>query len=280
MNTEPPVGDDLQRMLVSMKQHVLERAAPHPKRRARRTGIAIGVVGVLLLGAAGGGVALGLIPTSITGAPEASATATPEAQPSETPSGAPVVDEPTLAPAPTQTPASTRPPYSVTDPSTWTISGDEVGPLALGGDATAETDDLAAAYTADRQCLNPNVVFWTPRDADQPELTTVRSDDGRLQSVQIGTGAPGEGTDGPKTASGIGTGSSLEQIRAAYPDVRYTEPGNDVDAVPSDSPYGGWTTRINGAFVSFRFPPQADGAVADSVWISTTDQDPPTEFCG
>ncbi len=122
MNTEPPVGDELQRMLVSMKQHVLERAESRPRRR-RLTGIAIGVVSVLLLGAAGGGVALGLIPTSLTAEPTPTATSTPEQTASETPSGAPVIGRPTPRPTPTSTPTSTRAPYSVADPSTWTISG-------------------------------------------------------------------------------------------------------------------------------------------------------------
>ena len=43
MNTEPPTGDDLQRLLVTMKQGVLDRAEeqrPASRRRGRRAGIA------------------------------------------------------------------------------------------------------------------------------------------------------------------------------------------------------------------------------------------------
>ncbi|MBT1607593.1 hypothetical protein [Curtobacterium flaccumfaciens] len=278
MNTEPPQRDDLQRMLVSMKQNVLERATPRPKRRGRRAGIAIGVVGVLLLGAAGGGVALGLIPTSITTAPAPTATTTPEPSPTETSSGAPVVGgpTPTANPTPTPTPTSTRPPYSLSDPDTWTISGSEVGPIALGGEDAAETDDLDGIYTP-APCLNPNVTFW--RSQDYPELTVVRADDGTVQSLAIGTGAPDAPGNGPTTAAGLGVGSTLAELRAAYPDLHYTEPGND-DAQPSDSPYGGWTTTINGVFVSFRGPSLGSSDRADSVWVSKVDQSPPTEFCG
>ena len=278
MNTEPPEGDDLHRMLVSMKQNVLERATPRPKRRGRRAGIAIGIVGVLLLGAAGGGVALGLIPTSLTADPAPTATTTPEPTQTETPSGAPVIGRPT--PTPTPTPTSTRPPYSLSDPGTWTISGDEVGPIALGGQDAVETDDLAGVFTADTGCLNPNVTFWVPVDPASPWLTVVRADDGTVQSIQIGNGAQNEGQRGPTTVQGIGVGSTLAEVRAAFPDARYTEPGNDTDAVPSDSPYGGWTTTINGVYVSFRVPPVNEEQRVDGVWVSTTDQDPPTEFCG
>ncbi|MCS5511239.1 hypothetical protein NY537_00595 [Curtobacterium flaccumfaciens pv. betae] len=276
MNTEPPQGDDLQRMLVSMKQNVLERATPRPKRRGRRAGIAIGVVGVLMLGAAGGGVALGLIPTSITTAPAPTATTTPEPSPTETSSGAPVVGGPTPTANPTPTPTPTRAPYSLSDPDTWTISGSEVGPIALGGEDAAETDDLDGIYTP-APCLNPNVTFW--RSQDYPELTVVRADDGTVQSLAIGTGAPDAPGNGPTTAAGLGVGSTLAELRAAYPDLHYTESGTD-NTKPSDSPYGGWTTTINGVFVSFRFPPLGSGDRADSVWVSKVDQSPPTEFCG
>lgn len=102
MNTEPPEGDDLQRMLVSMKQNVLERATPRAARRRGRSGIVIGVVALLAVGTATGAVALTLsqqdtpvAAPSQTQAPEPSPTAT-------TPSSAPI----TGAPTPTSTPTA------------------------------------------------------------------------------------------------------------------------------------------------------------------------------
>ncbi|WP_144765798.1 hypothetical protein [Curtobacterium sp. 9128] len=102
MNTEPPTGDDLQQMLVTMKQHVLTRAEldhPTPRRRGRRAGIVIGIIAVLGIGATSGGVALGMIPQPFTAAPAPSPTMT---EPPETPtrSSAPVVNEPTTTPTP------------------------------------------------------------------------------------------------------------------------------------------------------------------------------------
>ncbi|MGG7308901.1 hypothetical protein ACQXVK_17105 [Curtobacterium sp. AB451] len=106
MNTEPPEGDDLQRMLVSMKQHVLERATPRPKRRRFRPGIALGVIGLLAIGTATGAVALSL---SQQETPVAAPTTTQQPEPSPsatTPSSAPITERPTPRPTPTPTPTA------------------------------------------------------------------------------------------------------------------------------------------------------------------------------
>ncbi|QZQ55888.1 hypothetical protein KZI27_03240 [Curtobacterium sp. TC1] len=113
MNTEPPEGDDLQRMLVSMKQNVLERATPRARRGRGRSGIVIGVVALLAVGTATGAVALTLsqqdtpaaAPTQ-TQAPEPSPTAT-------TPSSAPI----TGTPRPTATATPTAPSTTATIPT-------------------------------------------------------------------------------------------------------------------------------------------------------------------
>ncbi|MGN6407768.1 MAG: hypothetical protein ACTHMH_05430 [Curtobacterium sp.] len=106
MNTEPPEGDDLQRMLVSMKQNVLERATPRPKRRRFRPGIALGIVGLLAIGTATGAVALTL---SQQETPVAAPVQTqqPEPAPSATtPTSAPITQRPTPRPPTRNTVAS------------------------------------------------------------------------------------------------------------------------------------------------------------------------------
>jgi hypothetical protein len=109
MNTEPPTGDDLQRMLVTMKQSVLDRAEdrkPAPRRRGRRTGIAIGVIALLGLGATSGGVALGMIPQPFAAAPAPTSTPSPtEPAAPSTPAAAPVQETPDPAPTPSATPS-------------------------------------------------------------------------------------------------------------------------------------------------------------------------------
>lgn len=280
MDTEPPQGDDLQRMLVPMKRHVLEHAAPRRSRRGRTTGIALGIVGVLLLGATGGGVALGLIPTSFTGQAQAPAPSdTPEQLPSEAPSGAPVSDEPTpvLTPTSTPTPTSTRPAYSLSDPSTWTISGTEVGPIALGGDRATELDDLAGIFETlgpEQTCPNENAVFL---HSEQGTSLIVSGQDGLVQNVDIGFAVPlGEDrVAGPTTPQGLGLGSTLEQLRAAYPDLHFSRPG--LDGPTEDLPEGGWVTTMNGATITFVVPAGRDTVAG--MWVSLVDANPPYEYC-
>ncbi|WIB43093.1 hypothetical protein [Curtobacterium sp. MCLR17_058] len=115
MNTEPPQGDDLQRMLVSMKQNVLERATPLPKRRRGRSGIVIGVVALLAVGTATGAVALTLSQQNADPVAAPTQTQQPEPAPSSTtPSSAPI----TGAPVPKPTPTSTPTPAAATIPAT------------------------------------------------------------------------------------------------------------------------------------------------------------------
>lgn len=273
MRSEPPVGDDLQRMLVSMKQNVLERAEPR-KRRGRRTGVAIAVVALLAIGAAGGGVALGLIPT----APEAAPVTTPsptEPTRTVTPSSAPVV----ITPAPTPT----TPPYSATDWSTWTITADGIGPATIG--SATGTDDAAlregltpAPPLVDDTgtviyqwgCANPNARIWERSDGKVVEIVG----DGVVQTVVISGPSDSTATQpavGPKTLAGIGLGSTLDEIRAAYPNVVQTR--TDAAGGTGDT---FWAVPDGGRFIVFQIP--ADGTSVSRVYVSATDE-PAYDYC-
>jgi hypothetical protein len=106
MRTEPPTGDELTRLLVSMKQNVLERAArdrpaaaQRPQRNDRAIGIMLGVAILLGLGA-GGALALGLVTPPFGVVSEATPTPTPTPTPRPTHGYAVETAEPTPTPAP------------------------------------------------------------------------------------------------------------------------------------------------------------------------------------
>ncbi|WP_139179676.1 hypothetical protein [Curtobacterium sp. MCBA15_007] len=276
MNTEPPSGDDLQRMLVAMKRTVLTRATeqrPAPRRRGRRAAIVIGVVALLGLGITGGGVALGVIPQPFSADPAPVSTPGPsEPATTSTPESAPVQEtpEPTAPPTRSTAPTPSKGPFALDAPSSWTISGDEVGPIALGGATEAESDDLAQAYrlvpATPSTCTAPGT--WA-RDGS-PTLRIMEEDD-RVTGVLIG--AEGDSarttTAGPTTAAGIGVGSSSDALRAAYPSLteRISTP---------DGSWSRWDVQLPGGLVSFQLG--EGGANVESVWVSA-EQNLPTAVC-
>jgi hypothetical protein len=278
MNTEPPTGDDLHRMLVTMKQSVLDRAddrRPAPRRRGRRTGIVIGVIALLGLGATSGGVALGMIPQPFTAAPAPTTTPSPTepAEPS-TPAAAPVEETPDPTPTPSAT--STKRAFALDDPSTWTISGAEVGPVAFGGDVAAETDDLGPLYTAapPETCPNPNVTFFEAHD--EPTIT-ISQDAGKIVGITIDGLAGGSSDEdahaaSPTTAEGAGIGTTIDELRAMYPDLEetgtYGDPGGTFSL---------WSIQRDGRYVTFELAD--DGVHVGSVWVGPN-AFPPYEYCG
>ena len=106
MDVEPPTGDDLNRMLVSMKQDVLRRAAAEPPARRRpwarrHLGLTLGLVALLGVGGAGGALAL-VLPSPFQASPAATPTSTPSATPTPRPT-------PSAAPSPSAPPPQTVP---------------------------------------------------------------------------------------------------------------------------------------------------------------------------
>jgi hypothetical protein len=278
MNTEPPTGDDLQRMLVTMKQSVLDRAEdrkPAPRRRGRRTGIAIGVIALLGLGATGGGVALGMIPQPFAAAPAPTTTPSPtEPAAPSTPAAAPVQETPDPLPTQTPSPTPTKGAFALDDPSTWTISGSEVGPVAIGGELTAETDDLAAAYRLLPKL--PGCVVtdtWARDGAGTVQLGWHSGTSGRTVSLVVlaaeGGATPTEPLPGPTTAAGIGLGSTFDELRAAYPTM--------VSVMPEISGPGSiWEVSLPDGVLRFQLG--TDGEHVNAVFV-TTDPNEPIGLC-
>jgi hypothetical protein len=275
MNTEPPTGDDLHRMLVTMKQSVLDRAEdrkPAPRRRGRRAGIAIGVIALLGLGATGGGVALGMIPQPFAAAPAPVSTPSPtEPAARSTPAAAPVQE----TPDPTPTPTPTKRAFALDDPSTWTISGSEVGPIALGGDLASESDDLESAYRLlpTEGCTEGT---WTRAGSTTIQLgwqtttsnPTVKSVTSVLLAAEGGA-TPFAPLPGPRTATGISVGSTFEQVRGAYPKLAHVNPG-------INGPGSLWETTLADGVLRFQLG--EDGDHVNAIW-ATTQPDAPMGLC-
>jgi hypothetical protein len=190
------------------------------------------------------------VPSSSTVAPSATAARSPSASPTATASG---------------------PAFALDDPATWTVSGAEVGPIALGGAVAAEVDDLAVAYDRDPgPCPgSPETSFWL-RDGAPGLIVEAR--DGRVSGVAVTAAGPGATVEGgPTTAAGTGIGTSLEDLQAAYPDLQYS---GTTGVERGEGSY--WSVRSGSRFVTSTLG--ADGRVA-AMWVGDSEQ-PPYEFCG
>jgi hypothetical protein len=188
-----------------------------------------------------------------------------------TAAGATPAPDPTVtvvsSPTPTGTPVAA---WDPADPTTWVISAEGVGPLRLGDDiaeavaaipAFPEPDDAAA------NCGNPAITLLGPPGASTADggILLAAAETGEIVAVAVSI-------PGPLTAEGVGVGSTLGDVRAAYPtaveSLRY---GSTPQlTVQSDS---GWIT-----FQSTDGMGQ-DAAPVDlvSVIVGGT---PPNEYCG
>jgi len=98
MNSEPPTGDELARLLVTMKQNVLERTTESPRRkRHRNLGLGLGLAALLAIGGGSGALALGMLPSPFPAAAPATPTSTPTPSPTATRTATPR-PTPTVAP--------------------------------------------------------------------------------------------------------------------------------------------------------------------------------------
>lgn len=147
MRTEPPTGDDLGRLLASMKQNVLQQTAAERPARTERSSLVdrllavLLAVGLLLGIGAGAAFALGLVPgPAETQSAPATATATPNAPPSVTPT--PPASEYVVEPAPVPVAASIT--ISATAVAVLTENGAELAAF----DYFQPADEIVATFTA------------------------------------------------------------------------------------------------------------------------------------
>lgn len=189
-------------------------------------------------------------------------------------SGDPAPSEPQWTPLPSVAPSS-GPAQSpdeqgpdAADPSTWSLSGDAVGPIELGGDFAATLEELpewsspqqcewTASWSADGDYM---IFFAHPDDGEQASIDLI--------SVSAVPDAIPAGA-GPRTADDLGLGSTREEVLASHPDAEEGEAaigdGSTWVAVPDGD-----------GRIFFEYAP--DAAEADAVTVTDGDE-PPYEVC-
>jgi hypothetical protein len=142
-----------------------------------------------------------------------SSPATPTVEPSMS-----TTATPPEAPSP---PAAT--PADLGDPSTWTVDFDRVGPLTIGltvPELSALTGDLYERVYGDwgTDCIMGTVQETAPLN----QFVWLSEDSERVGLIEF-SASDGDG-EFPRTADGLGLGSSLEEIQAVYGDALELEP--------------------------------------------------------
>lgn len=179
---------------------------------------------------------------------------------------APAETSPTTPSQGDETP-SAAPEADPDDPSTWLITEDGVGPLVLEepfSDALAvmpegTTNDAEnCAWTAWWNAPDDSYGLYAARDSADAD------DSSPVTVIDIAAWDDPAAAEGPKTAEGVGLGSSVSDVKAAYPDgVDVVLEGGGIDAV-----------QVGSIFFQYR-----DGSSVSAVTVTSLPQ-PPYEVCG
>lgn len=168
MADEPPVGDEMRRMLAGMRRRVADgmHDKPRPVSSRRRVGLIVALIAVLGIGTASGSVALGLVPTPFPAAPMPGPTS---ASPAPSPSGSPSPSAARITPTPTAS-ASATIPDACTDAVPAVDAPRLFGSLVLdqlrpqvAGDMTDYYVDPEEPFTADATL----VCHWSPNGSTE-----------------------------------------------------------------------------------------------------------------
>lgn len=177
---------------------------------------------------------------------------------------APTAEPSASVPSASPTPAHSEDPD---DPATWVITEAGMGPIALGMPFSDALTLMPSGTTNDPERCGW-LAWWHAPAQDYNVYTAGSGDTSDVGPVNVvASEAWGDPTvaPGPRTASGIGVGSTVDDVRGEYPDAVEV-----ADSIDSSIVH----LQVGRMFFTYREDP-----VIRSVTVTTMDV-PPYELCG
>jgi hypothetical protein len=199
------------RRSAAMRELIVSTAKKGDAPRAhKRVALLVSLIIAALL-VSGGGVAYAL-GIRFVPAPAVTASSTP------TPT-------PTPTPPPTTAPATPAPPIDdPSDPASWIIDFDGVGPVKLGSSLTDNKQLPAFTDVTDPVCVNGQLNLTAQEGWDLSLYAGATSHD-TAETIALSYNFVRDGDrelHTPKTSEGIGIGATLLQLQASYPAIAQT----------------------------------------------------------
>lgn len=179
---------------------------------------------------------------------------------------------PTSVVSPTPTPIETQKPDPDADPDdlrTWTVTEQGMGPVQLD-ELFADAAAGVPTWTVDENCSW--TAFWNDPEKGITAYFSRDSEitDGVVTTIDVEASDAARPQDGPRTAEGLGLGSTREEVLTAHPDAAEQKPTIGDGTLLRVGAQG------QGAiFFSFR----AGQDTVSAITVTSRDE-PPYEVCG
>lgn len=258
MTDKPPFDRQRSRSIRTMLVSEAQRDVTSGSKLAKRVALLVSLILAALL-ASTGGVALALtgnIP--FVGQPASPLTSTLTPVPTMTPTPTPT---PTAKPTPTPTP---RPSIDLSAPETWIIGEGTVGPITLG---QSRADAAAAMPAFTKESYQCDVDVYASKVSRMQIVLTPDATGTSVDKILVNSGRDASERS-PRTKAGIGLGSTVDDIVAAYPNIQRP----DTRLYPTYS-----LRQPDGTWIDFRIASDTQTVLGITVMRGAY---PPPEYCG